>query len=754
MPRITPTLTVQIADPIKVFGITTAPDASYTDAMCDLVKRDPHMVGLRYDQALDCLMMAPAYGPVDTLKDDATTTGGTWVEAKTRVSKKACVVQNKPVPDEEWEYSCPGGTGTAQVTAVPDGGGIWVVINKSMPIRGGTGTMVATIDADHCYVMATLLADDATTGYRIVWRYGECPRVERTINGTDWIRMGDIPVGDASGMATGKPSSLRFQVLRANGKIAFRATPSNAVNESALTVPDIELIYPLVVTGMNVCAGIAHFPVTFPQYATLYSPERQLLWANSTTPTPVGKGSITGISLTMETTGSTVTQYSAVYTAQSSYHVTPYLTHVTVSIPAIETAPQANPVWTTLTYVLGFDLQQSFIPEQLTVRRAGSVTCRNNPQGTGFGNLGLYSSALGMCAVKVTAGLDVMYDDGSTATLWSATRFIGWLNAESVTSPWEWVSELTDRIEWELDTPLCADVQFDGCCIYWVAKQLAQRAGFTGSQWYEAVSGVSDAWTCDGTTCDPATHYRLGQGTVSNPSFAYTADQSKLDALQDIALKYGMFCGVSHLGKFQFYPFTVSGARASWSPVQIFSSVPTLTAGVPNLNEFVGDLKKHISLKGVRNSTTLIGLDKDWRLFASHQLDSASITGNGTPYQPVNFLGRLRPYVDSSARYYDATATDAWCLAKHTILRQPRMWYDPLECHAQPLQCLNYIGIAANWTMPGDDKFYIGSMQESIQTHADETGAIQTYDMRLYPEIVPYSDGRIIDPDTGGGEEE
>lgn len=760
MANLVPTLTAEIADPISVFGIETVHDASYTDRMHDLARRNPPMTGLRYDDALGCLMLTPAYKGMNTLLADATVDGvlggnDGWKQATTRTGIFA-VQQTGCVRDTEWNYT----SGTSATTAIPDGGGMWITLGKSAPVmsapttHGRTSFATTTIDPQHCYVAARLCMTSQIM-YRIMWRYTAAPCLERTTDaGANWIWVGDIPVGDISQSAHGMPDLLRFQILRANGRIAFRATASNAVDETALTIADdLEFNMPLEITGMNVQCSIMHFPVTFGDGGTIQTDPRLKMWANDNEATVAAVGShITdwdaqnapdGISLVMVDTGSNATtSYLATFAAQGDDNtVSPYLTYVHVTIPGTRIAPDPNPVWFSLPYVLGFGLDSAFVREQPSVRRSGDITTRNNPQGTGNGNNGLYSEAYGMRAVRVTAGLDLISDDGLTReTLWSDVRFIGWLGAHSTCSPWEWTSSLTDRIGWELDQPVLADVQFDAACIYWTARQLAERAGFQQPHYAPVTdldgTDITDAWTCDGVTCDPAHHTRLGQGTVTNPSFAYTASDTIWDILCDIAIKYGMFVGVTSDGRFEFCPFSMQGARDNFNPKQVFSSIPEGNGRIPYLNEFIGRLVKHVDLSCVRNSVTLIGADKNQNLIASHQIDEASIIGNGTPNPPVNFLGRMRSYVDCSPRYYDPAATDVWCQAKFNIMRQPRIWYDPMDVWALPLFPLDPIGIAANWTLPGDDCFYIASMSERITTSDD--GIFQVYNMTLNPELIPY----------------
>lgn len=734
-----PNLHIYIADPVEVFGMVTAPDGSYGDWMADAVKRGgAQLSGVRYDEALDCLMLAPRYDPADTLIAGATTAGGTWKEIVSRVSGKKTVSQTAPALNTEWSYSY----GSSVDVAIEEGEGLWIVLTRSAPRPN------ATRSAANVYVRARLMVT-AELGYRISWAFGESPRLERTEDGATWTRVGDIPVADGGKMGTGDTATLRFQVLRAGGAIAFRATPTNSLSESALVIPDCDLRFPLYVTGKNLMTSIAHFPVQFDGGGTFESADHQSLWFNTSIPVPTAYGSAAGVTAAMVATGSDyLTRYRLTLGAAGTLTVTPWVRRAKVTIPLQYIAPAANPAWVELAGTLGYELVQEFLPAVPTVRRGGAVHCRNQSTVYPSNGYGPYSAANGMVAVWIVAAMEAVAPDGTFTTIWSGTRFVGWMNIEQVATtypPARWTSWLADPIEYELMVPLLQDIQLDGDCYYHAMRTLAERAGVVPERLMNPAlmpGAPADAWTCDGVTCiGTPGHFAIGAGLTGSPMYEFTADQLVWQAMATLAGDYRMFVGVSSNGYFETFPWAPEGARTAWAPKQIFTAVPAFTAGVPQLNELLGELVRHTSLRDVRNSVTLAGLNQEtWEPCVAHRFDAASVfgTGYGTA-PPVNYMGRVRAFAETNKRFSIPELTDYVCARYYNAYRQPQVWYDPLSCWLQPLFPLDYVGVAANRAFPYDEAFYIEQTSEWVSVVEGAAGAEAVEsDMRLRLALVPY----------------
>ncbi|HEY3413282.1 MAG TPA: hypothetical protein VGM51_09540 [Armatimonadota bacterium] len=716
-------LLVEYADPIEVFGAVESPDCSYSERAIDTIRRDDAVADkVRYDEALGCLMLTPTYTPADTPLSACTHTSGSWVEAVTTTTKKKVVQQVAGTADTQWSYT----HGASPTVAIPDGGGLWLTLGKSTVDPAGT------INADHCYVRATLMAT-SQKGYRIAWPLGSNPRLEQTLDGATWTHKGDIQVFDGDKAASGRPDLIRFQILRCAGKIAFRATVNNSVNQAALTVPDMDLIYPLTVTGMNYKATISHFPITFEASGSLASCPHPKLWANTREPVTSHDGSTAGISVTMRDTGSDwLTAWIAVLSASESNTITPWFRSVHVSIPEIHTDPSPYPTWTALPFVLGASIHHDFSPAEITVRRSGFVVCRNHE--------GQYRDWRGNWAVRITTWIEWV-DDHGVRSLWEpSVRMVGWLGFKTETGTEEWSSSILDRVDYELRQSVGDDIHLDGLCMYHAVRLLAQKAGFTRQWLSDNLPGAPEgAWDCDSVSCiGAAGHLHIGVGTNDNPLYEYSADTSIWDIIQDIARRYGMFAGVDSLGRFEFFPWDPWKARNDWTPKQVFSvGAEYDLEGNPYLNQCLGELVKHVSYEDVRNGVTLIGMTGGTRKpICSHLYDHDSVYG-GALEKPANYMGRLRRYVETNARYEDPVSTDYFALRKFQILREPRVWFDPLACVPQPLYPLDYIGIMANRTLSDDDRFYLASVHEDLWTEADNHGVMQHYKMVLYPELIP-----------------
>jgi hypothetical protein len=114
----------------------------------------------------------------------------------------------------------------------------------------------------------------------------------------------------------------------------------------------------------------------------------------------------------------------------------------------------------------------------------------------------------------------------------------------------------------------------------------------------------------------------------------------------------------------------------------------------------------------------------------------ASIATSSYPTTPINFMGRVRPYFNSDARYATPEIADAVAARKFALFRAPIESYDPLEVIPQPINPLDYIGIAATRAMPRDEKFYIGSVREAMGVVEGPQGAARVDGTMLLSAIV------------------
>jgi hypothetical protein len=625
-----------------------------------------------------------------------------------------------------------------------EGRGLWITVNRSSARRDATA-----IDADHVYVRIRLNFHSGY--YRIVWAFGENPRVEKSTNMTTWTRVGDIPVADGGATATGGAAELRFLVLWVNGRLSFRATPSNSWNEKGLVVPLLGEFLQLVTTGKNCNASINHSPALFPSDGSLKSATRQKNWYNVAT--PISRSQTTDVAAgdpgdpgtvkfeTVDTGDDFTAQYLMSLYATADNKQSPNARFAVTKWPCQMVPPSLSPDWrlieTTMPYPEGypegFELQQILDTQGMTVLRSGSVTCRNTE--------GQYAQDYGARAVMVVAGLDVYFEDGTIENLWLGVRFVGWLGLDTETTTEQWMGSLTDRTEYELMVPLEAEITLDGDCCYHALKTLYERGGFT-PEWYAASNpgAPADAWTCDGVTCNPeAGHYRLPSGTGAAPVLDYDADALIWQVMQDVRAKMQLFIGVTSDGYAQMWPWEPWNARNDWTPDAIFTTVPAFTAGRPVLNELIGSLVKHCSRRNLRNSVTLIGLDKDtWRPFAAHRANQRSICNASSHTPPPDFVGRVRGYCESNARYADPYFTDYAADRKAAVMMCPEQGFRPLQCWPQPLFPLNYVGVAANKAVALDDRYYVGAISERIFVEGEGEHASAKYEMYLSPDLVPY----------------
>lgn len=721
---------VQIDDPNNAFGQVTSPEVTVGGGMGLLARMqgEKAMTGVRFDEDLACLMLVPTDTPLDTLLTDTVTSGGTWKEVTSPHTGKKCVCQLVAPLDTEYSYT-PAGDGATALVA--DGQGIWLDLGRSANVAGATDM----------YVHATFQNADDSREYRIVWGWGELPRVETSTDaGVTWARVGDIPVNDGGAVKSGAAFVLRLQIMRANGYVAFRSAVSNAVNETACVIPDFEPVLPFTVAGKNCNLAIAWRPVTFTATGTFTSPIFQKTYDNTATPVAIAEGrpfddataTITGVTMDPVDTGSDWTaQFSMDLTAQDTGKTTPCVWSAGLRFPAVTVEPGAA-AWASLNSVTGYELDAAFIPNALTIARRGRVF--------GTNRYGEFGTAYGMRAVRVLMNVGILNEATGVITwLGEHVRFTGWLNLDSVTTEADWSSALTDRAEYELGVPLLDDVILDGDCIYHAVKILCERGGFTRGYFADGLPGnPADAWDCDGITCDPAAgHIRLGRGFDQNPLYEMAAGVPIRQHIGRLQGDFLYFFSVGGDGKIYFHPWDFTGVRDAWSPVNIFSYVPAFTAGVPNLNEFTGAIVKRVDLSQVRNSVTLVGLDKTtWQPIVSHQLDTDSIFGLGSATPPINFMGRVRPYFESDARYATTEIADAVCARKFALFRAPIEAYDPLEVIPQPINPLDYIGVTATFAMPRDEKFYVGSVRETIRAVDGPQGAVRVDGTMLLSAVV------------------
>lgn len=722
---------VQIDDPNNIYGQVTAPEVTVGGGMGLQARSSTKaMVGVRFDEDLGCLTLVPTDTAADTLLSGATATGGTWKEIVSPNTQKQVVCQ-LAAPSGEYSYETAGDDTTP---LVGDGQGIWLDLGRSGNVDGATDM----------YARATFHNADDSMRYRIVWAIGEMPRVEKSEDsGTTWVRVGDIPVNDGGAIKSGRPAVLRLQIMRANGYVAFRSAASNAIAESACVIDDFEPVIPFTVAGKGCNLSIAWRPVTFEASGTFTSQIFQKTFDNSQTPEGLAEGrpmveidrSITGVTLDPIDTGSDWTaQFILGLEAQDSGLTTPCVWSAGLRFPA-DTVEPGTPAWVSLGSVTGYELQAVFVPQGLTIVRAGRVYGNNR--------YSEFGTAYGMRAVRVFMNVGVLNESAGVITWFGPSlRFVGWLNLDSVTTETGWNAALTERGEFELGVPMLDDVILDGDCIYHAVKVLCQRGGFTRGWFADGVPGnPSDAWNCDGITCNPALgHIRLGRGFDQNPLWLMEAGipiRQHIASLQTGATGYNFYFGIGNDGKVYFHPWDFTGVRAAWDPAQVFRYVGTFSAGVPNLDEMTGAIVRKVDLSQVRNSVTLVGLDKDtWEPLVSHALDMASIATSSYPATPINYMGRVRPYFESDSRYATAAIADAVAARKFALFREPIESYDPLEVIPQPLNPLQYIGVTATFTMPKDEKFYIGSVRETIQVVDGPTGAARVDGTMMLTAIV------------------
>lgn len=766
---------VQIGDPIEIFGIVTAPTDEYAEFMRDAVSRTGAKLDeVRYDNALEVLRLPELYAPVDmqhnagTLALEGATLVGSGLRGVVgRTTRKVNAMQTAAVVGTEWSYT--QNQETPRNVLVSDGQGYWITCSRGAPISGAVLEPYAT------YIRFAFELDttELDRWLRISWEWGKVPYLQRgTCDETTpttiyWDRIGDIPMADGGHSQLGVFANLRFSIMRANGRYVFRASPSNAVSETALVIPDrgFDILDGYVVTGMNLNADFSLFPMTFPAQVTdevigtFTSAVIPKVWGTGTSATAEVTKSINNYSnyvqalIVTEAENPTLTNWTSQYKIQFDgydttdpenpvqHHLdgtfTPYIRWVRVKYPSTGIEPVIPPTsWESLPDQEGFTLQQQFDPMALTVHRAGSVTCRNME--------GQYSNAYGMRAVKIIAGVEYRNGENEAWTeLWSDLRFVGWLGMDTDTTYTQWTASLMDRIDYELNVPLGMNIQVDDTCIYHTAKMLFEKAQIHQS-WLKPVmpNAPADAWTCDGYTCRGTEgHLRIGAGTSMSPLYQFNEEMTIWQCLQVLAQDFGMAVGFDEAGYAVFYPWSIWTARDDWDDLvpqpPIFSLVPTFDGTTPNLNEMVGNLVKHTSLGGVRNSITLRSMDPiSGSPIIGHVIDRPSIGFDdeaGTVNRVPNFMGRARHWVRQDAKFSIQEFADEAAARLLAIYKEPVIDYRPLEVLPQPFDVLDYIGIVANRTLSADDKFYVGGINES------QDALSRTYRMFLTPIRVPDS---------------
>ena len=618
--------------------------------------------------------------------------------------------------------------------------GLWITIQRADPLPTAARTPGSV------YVRVTLPTVDGG-GFRIVWAWGEGPRLERSADLASWTHVGDIAVADGGTAAGGSSHALRFLVMRANSVVSFRASLTNAVDETGRTVADVApgtsaaFTGHLVFEGQNVNASVGHFLAACPTASHFVSAVRPKFYYNVAAPVPTVVASA-GVAASMVDTGSDFsTQYRLDFTSDGTTF--PIARTVKVSILKVGTAPDAGSLdedydgWTSVSDLEAFRLMMEFLPDQVTVMRAGEARFRNSE--------GQFSTDFGMLAVRVRAGMAVENDDGSLTTLWYGTRMIGWLNIENDTDPESFAAQIIDRIAYELMVPLGINVIADDACVYFTARQLVEQAGFDDTHLYAGENAPSDCWTCDGENCrGTAGHIRTGAGLGDDPLWEFTEDMLIWDCLQRLRAAYGMFCGVTSTGLFEFQPWILSGARDAWSSSvkQEFGTAPGFASdGTPLLNEFIGQLTRHVSRREVRNIVVKAGLAETTQdPLVARRINGASIVGSYATAPPPGYMGRGRAWIERSALYSIAGFTDDAAARAYAIAVNPLERYSPLTCFAQPLFPLDFIAIDANRTRDAAERYYIGGSSEAYEcVAADDGGApFRRYLMGLTPYIVPY----------------
>lgn len=733
-------------DPNNAFGQVFTPEVTVGGGMgLQCRQASKSMRGLRFDSALACLTLAPRDVPSDMVQAAHVLTGGTWKEVTSPTTGKKALCQLAcPLlaPEAPASSDCGLKPDYADTSVLlEDGQGIWLDIGRSRPVPGSVATTA------NVYVRVVFF-EDGGVWYRLNWGVRENPRIEKSDDaGVTWDRLGEIPVNDGGKVASGDAAMLRLQVMRANGYVAFRSAAGNAIDESACVVPDFIPSRAFVMSVRNCNVSVSWRPVLFETTGTLTSPLFQKSAGATTTPTPIAEGrpwnaatrTITGVEIEAVDTGSVWTaRYDMTLTAQDGGLTTPCVWSAGLRFAENAILPGAEN-WTPMAMATGYEMGAQFDPRGLTIARFGRAYGTNRFASFGY--------PYGMQACRVVMRVGTLQEDGTVAPLLESTRFTGWINLDTVATETGFSAALTDRADYELGVGMLDDAILDGDCVYHAVKVLCQRAGITRPDFKDDLPGnPSDAWDCDGITCDPeAGHTRLGRGFDQNPLWVMHAGVPIRQHISRIQFEEGLYYfGFGTDGKVWFHPWDFTGVRAAWVPQQIFSYVPTFTAGAPNLNEFTGEIAHRVDRSTVRNTVTVVGLDKEtWQPLVSHHLDPASIYGDGGPYPARNFMGRPRPYFEADSRFATPEIADAVSLRKFQLFREPIESYDPLEVIPQGLNPLDYIGVAATFAMPRDEKFYIGSVRETIRTVGDAWGATRVDGTMVLSAIVV--------PEVGGG---
>jgi hypothetical protein len=722
MAELTPTLYIETADVVESFGQCTAAPISFSETMREADAIPSYTrENVRYDRTHGCLTLSPLNAPADEESDYTLSNwdGSTGVKVVlNRITGKRVIRQTAALLDTAWNANWTAG-GSADIN---DRQGLFVWLQRDAPRTDSTPTPA------NCYVRAAFYGSGGA-GYSIHWPYGSPPRLERTDDsGTTWTPVEDIPTGDTGPQAQGAAGTLLVMILRANGYLSFRAAQNNVVPAAGARVPAITLNSAMYVTGENHNASMSFYPVTFPDSGSLTSTGRETPYYN--TGSPVVTGDYDG-DVTPDYVGSDVwtAQYLLTLASADAGLTTPAVRSVTFNVPPAEIAA-TTPTWTEVPRYNGFELTQTFNNQELTIDRAGSVTVDNYN--------GDFMDPEGLFAVRVWAGMQA---DG--VQIWGGygevdgLRFAGYLNHTREIGSRNARLALYDRSIVLKKRQMFNPPYLDGDCIYHAIRTLVQTAGITAGGFVQSDPAPADCWTCDGITCDPTTHYRLGVGTGFEPLWRFEQGTTVWEAVQRIRQKYMLAVGFTFDAYFTAYPWQPWGARSAWSPVQTFGSDLDPSAPYPDISQWIDCTAFH-SLMDVRNSVTVLGLDQEtWQPILAHRLDAESAFGSGFgSAPPVNYLGYIAAMAEASTVYSDPTMADQICQRLFNIYRQPRLSILG-TVPAGPYHPLQFVGAGAV-RVAADDKYYMTGVSDRWEIRGDGSGMWYAYDSDVAMDLVPY----------------